>query len=45
MKLLKLNLLKSCDEIMMITNCMKIAKYFKNMKRLSETQQSQKQDY
>ncbi len=31
-RLLKSDLLKSCDEIMMTMNCMKIAKYFRDMK-------------
>ncbi len=45
MKLLKSDLLKSCDKIAMIMSCMKIAKYFRDMKRLSEIQWSQKQDH
>jgi len=32
MKLLKLNLLESCDEIAMTMNHMKIAEYFRDMK-------------
>ncbi len=45
MRLLKSDLLESCDEIMMITSHIKIAKYFKDMKWLSEIQWSQKQDH
>ncbi len=45
MRLLKSNLLESHDKIMMTMSCMKIAKYFRDMKRLSEIQWSQKQDH
>jgi len=45
MRLLKLNLLESRDKIMMTMNHMKIAKYFRSMKRLSEIQRLQKQDH
>ncbi len=45
MRLLKSDLLESRDEIIMITSCIKIAKYFKDMKRLFEIQWSQKQDH
>ncbi len=45
MKLLKSDLLESHDEIAMTMNYMKIAKYFRNMKQLSEIQWSQKQDH
>ena len=44
-RLLKSDLLKSCDKIIMITNCMKNAKYFRDMKWLFEIQRSQKQDH
>ena len=44
-RLLKSDLLKSCDKIAMTTNYIKNAKYFKDMKQLSETQRSQKQDH
>ncbi len=37
MRLLKSDLLESCDEIAMTTNHMKNAEYFKSMKWLSET--------
>ncbi len=42
MRLLKSDLLESRDKIMMTMSCMKIAEYFKDMKRLSEIQRSQK---
>ena len=45
MRLLKSNLLESCDEIMMTISHMKIAEYFRSMKWLSEIQWSQKQDH
>ncbi len=45
MWLLKSKLLKSCNEIVMIANCMKNAEYFKSMKWLFEIQQLQKQDH
>ena len=45
MRLLKSNLLESCDEIIITMSCMKNAEYFRSMKRLSETQRSQKQDH
>ncbi len=45
MRLLKSNLLESHDEIAITMNYMKIAKYFRNMKWLSEIQWSQKQDH
>ena len=41
-RLLKSDLLKSCDKIMMT---MKIAEYFRSMKRLSKIQRSQKQNH
>jgi len=45
MKLLKSDLLESCDKIMMTMSCMKNAEYFRDMKRLFEIQRSQKQDH
>ncbi len=45
MRLLKLNLLESCDKIAITMSYMKIAEYFRDMKWLSEIQRSQKQDY
>ncbi len=44
-RLLKSELLKSRDEVTMITSHMKNAEYFKDMKWLSEIQRSQKQDH
>ena len=44
-RLLKSELLKSRDEIVMITSHMKNAEYFRDMKWLSEIQWSQKQDH
>ncbi len=44
-RLLKSDLLKSCDKIITIMSCMKIAEYSRDMKQLSEIQQSQKQDH
>ncbi len=40
MRLLKSNLLESCDKIAMTMNHMKNAEYFRSMKRLSEIQRS-----
>ncbi len=44
-RLLKSELLESCDEVAMTTSHMKNAEYFRDMKRLSKIQWSQKQDH
>ena len=44
-RLLKSDLLESHDKITMTMSCMKIVKYSRNMKWLSEIQRSQKQDH